>query len=234
MRALPPTRRFARQLAVAAAALMALVAPAPAQDRNWNTTFAATEAGHRVGNPAAATSLVMFVSYTCPHCAEFERQSEAALRAGYIRGGKVSVEMRHFIRNPVDLAAALVVECGPPDRFFARHRAMIGAQDRWMARATAASPAQQQRWSTGAVGARMRAIAADLDFHELMEPHGLTTAQIDRCLSDEARARAIATTSQDQGRRFAITGTPSFLLNGRLLEGVHSWSGLQPELDARS
>ena len=233
MRAFLPARLIAA-LAAAAAALLAAAGPAPAANGDWNTTYAATENGHRVGNPEAATRLVTFVSYTCPHCAEFEQQSDAALRLGYIRGGKVSLEVRHFIRNPIDLAAALATECGPPDRFFARHHAMLGAQEDWMRSATSATPAQQQRWSTGPAGARMRAIAADLDFYELMERHGLSTAQLDRCLSDEASARAIAAASQEQGERFAIPGTPSFLLNDELLEGVHGWAALQAALDARS
>jgi len=227
-----PPPRFAGVLAAAAAALLAFAAPAPAANGNWDTTYAATPAGHRVGNPEAATTLVTFISYTCPHCAAFEQQSEAALRMAYIRSGKVSVEVRHFIRNPVDLAAALTTECGAPGRFFARHRALLGTQDRWMARVQAATQAQQQRWSSGPVAQRMRAIAADLDFYELMEPHGLTTAQLDRCLSDEARASAIAAASQEQSRRYAVPGTPSFLVDGQLVEGVHSWSALQAALDA--
>ncbi len=220
-----------RRAMMVAAALLAVASPAVAQ--NWNTTFAATGVGHRVGNPEAATTLLTFVSYTCPHCAEFEQQSDAALRVGYIHPGKVLVEVRHLIRNPIDLAAALATECGPSPRFFARHRAMMGAHERWMAKARAATPAQQQRWSTGAMDGRMRAIASDLDFYELMEPFGLSIAQLDRCLTDEARARAIAATSQEEGARFGVTGTPSFAVDGALLEGVHTWPALQRVLDAR-
>lgn len=215
------------------AALLAIATPAVATEY-WNTTFASTQAGHRVGNPDAATTLVTFVSYTCPHCAEFEQQSDGPLRVGYIHPGKVLVEVRHLIRNPIDLAAALATECGPAPRFFARHRAMMSAHDRWMRRASAATPAQQQRWSTGAMGGRMRAIAGDLDFYQFMAPFGLSTAQLDRCLTDAARARAIATTSQEQSERFAIPGTPSFVVDGKLLEGVHTWSALQRALDERS
>ena len=40
--------------------------------QNWDATHVATDGGHRVGNPAATTQLITFVSYTCPHCANFE------------------------------------------------------------------------------------------------------------------------------------------------------------------
>lgn len=214
---------------------MALLATAPvamAANANWNTTFATTESGHRVGNPDAATHLIMFVSYSCPHCANFEKQADAPLRAGYIHSGKVSVEVRHVIRNPVDLAAALATECGPQERFFSRHRAMMLSHDDWMAKAQSATPAQQQRWMSGGLPSRMRAIASDLDFYELMEPRGLSRAALDRCLSDEARATEIAATSQAQGARYSIPGTPSFVINGELLPGVHDWAALRSALDA--
>ena len=222
-------KRFLLAIALAAIAPLAMAA-----NGNWNTTFTATENGHRVGNPAAAKHLMMFVSYTCPHCASFEKQADAPLRAGYVHSGKVSVEVRHLIRNPIDLAAALATECGASDDFFARHRAMMLAHETWMAKAQSATEAQQQRWSSGSLASRMRAIAADLDFYELMEPRGLSRAALDRCLSDEARASQIAATSQSESTRYSIPGTPSFALDGELLEGVHSWPALRSALDAAS
>lgn len=231
-----------RNLAIAGAlaalpfATAAPITPALAQSGNggWNTTYATTEGGHRVGNPEAATRLITFVSYSCPHCATFEKESEAALRAGYIQNGKLSLEVRHVIRNPIDLAAALATECGTGNGFFARHRAMMAAQPGWLATLGKATEAQQQRWTSGTLAARMQAIAADLDFYELMEPRGASRAQLDRCLADEARANAIVEHAAADSERYAIPGTPSFVVNGKLLEGVHRWSGLKPALDSAS
>jgi protein-disulfide isomerase len=199
--------------------------------RDWNQTFADTGKGHRMGNPAAPVQLIEFVSYTCPHCANFERQAEGALRLGYVGEGKVAVEVRHVIRNPVDLAAALVTECGPTDSFFANHRTMMLAHDQWMAKARAATPAQQARWGSGPVGQRMQAIANDLDFHELMAPRGLSVTQINTCLTNEARAEAIAEASRANSDEFGVQGTPSFVINNRLAPDVHSWDSLRPLLD---
>jgi protein-disulfide isomerase len=232
------TTKLKRVLAAGtlAAGLALAIAPgsqvaAQSANANWNTTFATTEGGHKVGNPQAQTSLIAFVSYSCPHCADFEKQSDAPLRAGYIQSGKLSLEVRHVIRNPIDLAAALATECGDKARFFERHRAVMLSHEKWMEKARSATPAQQQRWSTGDLPGRMRAIAGDLGFYELLEPRGLSRAQLDRCLSDEARANSIAQASQAQGQRFGIQGTPSFAINGRLLEGVHNWAQLQQALD---
>ena len=215
---------------ILAGMLLAAAPIAHAAAQNWNDTFEATAAGHRVGNPQASVKLIEFVSYTCPHCADFEKQADGPLRIGFIHDGSVEVEVRHVIRNPVDLAAVLATECGDPQKFFGNHRRMLHTQDDWLARAREATPAQQQRWNSGPVGQRMRAIASDLGFYDLMAARGLTVSELDRCLNDEARAQAIVDLSNASSAEFAVPGTPSFAVNGELLEGVHTWQSLEPAL----
>lgn len=223
-------------LALAAAALTVVAAvpdTAQAQNRrNWGTAMSETTGGHLLGNPQAATKLTVFISYSCPHCAAFELESDAPLRAAYIQPGKVSLEVRPFLRNVLDVAATLAVECGPENRFWANHRAMLRGQGRWLDVASNASAAQQQRWSTGEMGQRLRAVAADLGFYRLMEGRGYTRAQLDVCLNDEAGARALAARSQADGARYSIPGTPSMLINDRLQANVYDWASLRPLLDA--
>lgn len=226
--------RFLRLIIPAALlAVFATLAPAPAAAQDWNLTVSQSEFGHVVGNPDAAIKLSAFVSYTCPHCAAYERASDAPMRLGYLGLGHVQLEVRPLIRNSVDLAAALLAECGPTDKFFDNHRAIIFAQDEWMAKATSTTQAQQQRWASGSVASRMRAIAADLDFYDIMERRGYSRSETDQCLSNEARAAEIATDSQAESARYNVPGTPSFLLNGQLLDDVHDWAGIERALNAR-
>lgn len=222
--------------ALAALALAAAAAsPAAAQSqprRNWLTSFSETTGGHLMGNPQAATKLTVFISYSCPHCAAFELESDAPLRAAYIQPGTVSLEVRPFLRNILDVAATLAVECGPESRFWANHRAMLRGQERWMQAAVSATPAQQQRWNTGPVGQRLRAVASDMGWYPMMAQRGYSTAQLDQCLNDEAAARALSTRSQADGTRYNIPGTPAMLINDRLQANVFDWAALRPLLDA--
>ncbi len=48
--------------------------------------------------------LIEYGSYTCPHCAVFAKESEAELKGKMIRSGGLSLEYRHLIRDPADLA----------------------------------------------------------------------------------------------------------------------------------
>lgn len=226
------TLKFA-VIALAALSLATVPDAAQAQARrNWGTTFAETTGGHLLGNPQAATKVTVFISYSCPHCAAFEQASDAPMRVSYIQPGKVSLEVRPYLRNVLDIAATLAVECGPESRFWANHRTMLRAQGQWLQIAANASTAQQGRWNSGPLPQRLRAIAADLGFYRLMEPRGYSTAQLDRCLNDEPAARALAERSQADGTRYSIPGTPSILINDRLQADVFDWASLRPLLDA--
>lgn len=224
--------RFAAPLATLAAAVLSIAA-ASAQRGNWLTTVAVTPSGaHQIGNPAAPVKLVEYISYTCPHCAHFNKESDAPLRLAYVQPGKVQVEIRHLVRDPIDMTVAMMTNCGTPARFYLNHTLFLSTQDKWIARAQKASPAQQARWNTGANSARFRAIASDMGFYAMMEGRGYDRATIDRCFNDEALTRRLATMTAG-AREAGVNGTPGFLLNGTLLAGTYDWQSLKPQLDAR-
>lgn len=220
---------FARAAALAAIAVLL----SAAASGNWNTTVVETDGGHRIGNPEAKVRLIEFVSYTCPHCANFARDGDGALQLVYIGSGKTSVEVRHVVRNPVDLTAAVLANCGPAAKFPRNHAAFMLAQDKWLPIAAGATAGQQKRWYTGDGTSRRKAIAGDLGFYEIMLGRGYRRTEIDRCLSDEAAATRIAEVSVRDAKKWGISGTPSFAINGTLLAGTHDWRMLQPQLDAR-
>ena len=217
-----------RLAALAIAALFA-VAAAP----NWNTVVAEADGGHLIGNPKAKVHLVEFVSYTCDHCARFARDGDGALQLAYVGPGKVSREVRHIVRDPVDLTAAVLANCGAPAKFARNHAAFMLSQAKWMSTAAKTSKSQQQRWFAGDGTSRRRAIASDLGFYAIMAGRGYNRTAVDRCLSDEAAAKRIAETSASDAEKWNISGTPSFAIDGNLLAGTHDWRTLQPQLDAR-
>lgn len=220
--------RLTRIAALALAAVLSIAARP-----NWTATMAVTPSGsHVLGNPAAPVKVVEYVSYTCPHCAHFQQQSDTALRLAYVGPGKVSVEVRHFIRDPIDLTVAMLANCGDPKNFFHNHNAFLLSQDRWIARAQSASEAQKQRWTSGPTPARLRAIAGDLGLYATLEQRGLTRTTQDRCLADDARMRKIVGQTSE-GQNQGVEGTPSFMLNGVLLAGTHDWPSLELQIKAR-
>ncbi len=200
---------------------------------NWNNEVIKTAGGHRVGNPDAKVKLVAYESYTCPHCGEFERQGEGALRIVYIHGGDLSLEVRHIIRDPIDLTVAVLANCGSPDKFFGNHAAFMLGQNAWLDKADKATKGQVDRWNSGTMSARRRAIAADLGFYTVMANRGYERPEVDRCLNDNVKADALSRQSKANGDTPGVDGTPTFAINGTVLDDVHTWRSLQTALDGR-
>ena len=198
-------------LALAGAGTLAL--SASAQDRpmlpggNWAGMLDETDGGHRFGNPEAKTRLVEFMSYTCSHCATFAREGDGAIKLTLVPTGRFSYEIRHLIRDPIDLTATLLTHCGDPKRFGGNHEAIMYRYDEWIEKARKTTQAQRSRWQFGSLSARFQAIASDLDFYDIMETRGYERAEIDQCLTDEAKASALADRSAASPARPASCST---------------------------
>src|SRR6476469_2811308 len=116
-------KAVAKSILLGAMAALALVGAGPAKraapsaaggPNNWNAVVSrTTHDSYVLGNPNAKLKLVAFISYTCPHCAAFDKEAEAPLRLTLIGTGKGSLEVRSFLRDPVDLTVAMLTHCGP-------------------------------------------------------------------------------------------------------------------------
>ncbi len=228
--------RFMRMATVAVAGLASLVAvAAPAAEKaNWTATVTVTENGsHVLGNPDAPVKLTEFVSYTCPHCATFQREADAPMRLAYVMPGKLSVKIQHIVRDPIDLTVAMLVNCGDPDGFFKRHHIFLHDQDKWLTKMGGTSEAQRKRWQSGEIASRLQAIADDFDFYAIMAHLGYSRGAVNRCLADKATAERIVAQGE-AARKLGVAGTPSFALNGALLAATHDWQSLNVQLSART
>lgn len=216
--------------AVPLPAVPAPAAPAPYAKRDWAAAVAVTpQGGHLIGNPAAATKLVEYASYTCPHCALFAAEAKAGL-IPLIRSGKTSVEYRHMIRDPLDLAAVVVARCGGPRRFAKLNEAIFAAQGTWLERGMAFAQTNRATLAAADPGAQLRGLAEGAGLLAVGRAQGLTDVALQRCFADKAgldRLLGIARAVPAE-----VTATPGFFVNGRYT-GVHEWSRLQPLLAAR-
>ncbi|MGX7952204.1 DsbA family protein [Tsuneonella sp. HG249] len=217
---------------LALAGIAAIAATTALAASNWLTTVDTAGGGHRIGNPAAKVKLTEFVSYTCTHCGEFAQEGSNALDV-YVATGKVQLDVRHVVRDPVDLTAAMLANCGPAAKFPRNHAALILSQPKWLPVAQRATAGQKSRWYNGPGPERRRAIAADLKFYDTMIGRGYERVALDRCLSDEALAKRLTDQSAADGKKWGVTSTPSFAIDGTMLAGTSTWNVLQVQLDAR-
>jgi protein-disulfide isomerase len=81
------------------------------------------------------------------------------------------------------------------------------------------SPAQQ--FSTIADIAGLKQFAA---------LRGVPRAKADACLADEAAVNQLVQMNSDAGSNYNIPGTPSFLINGTLVDQTATWEALEPKI----
>ncbi len=222
-------RHVAVTLLVLAALTTGSVNAAPA----WNFTVTQTPDGsHVLGNPQAKVKLTEYVSYTCPHCAHFQAEADGSLHLSYVGSGNVSIEVKHMLRDPIDLAVALLTNCGPKEKFFGNHDVFMRRQQEWIQPLMTATEAQRTRWSTGDNITRLRAIASDFKLYAIMESRGYTRPALDHCLADKPQADRLAA-QRKAALDFGVDSTPSFAIDGVLLAGTHDWETLEPQLKVR-
>ena len=212
----------------AADPIAAVAAPA---GTTWSQTVTATPDGFVMGNPDAPLKLVEFGSFTCSHCAEFSAASHEPLKRDFIDTGRVSFELRPFVRDPLDLMLATTAVCAGAERFFPLSEAIFAAQNELIGGAQAA-PNAAQTIANLPEAERFPSLARAWGLDRFFAARGLTAADVNRCLADTAALEAREASARRNGEQYEIAGTPSFLLNGTLLQNVGTWEQLRERLQA--
>jgi protein-disulfide isomerase len=206
----------------------------PPANGDWSQVVTATPAGgFMMGNPNAAVKLVEYGSMTCPHCREFDETGMQPLIDQYVKTGRVSFEFRNYVRDPYDLAGALIARCNGPKGFFPLTRAMFKDQPKWMAKLQTVPAEQQQALATLGPDRQFIEIAKMAGFQQWAAQRGLPSAKSSTCLSNEQEINRLVQMTSDTNSEFPeFPGTPSFTINGKLLDRAGSWALLEPQLKA--
>ena len=164
-----------------------------------------------MGDEAAPITLIEYASYTCPHCQRFHKDVFPKLKADYIDTGKVKFVYREVYFDGPGLWAGMMARCGGRERFFGLVDLIYENQRTW----TQGEPTQ---------------IAANLK--KMGKLAGLSDEQLDACLADGEKARAMTALFQENAQNDGIRATPSFVIDGKL-ESNMSYGELQALLDAK-
>jgi protein-disulfide isomerase len=218
---------------VAALDAAAPIAQVRAPTGDWTQIVAATpEGGFRMGNPNAKVKLVEFSSLTCPHCAAFSAEGFPTVRDKYVKSGQVSFEIRNFVRDGLDLTAALLARCGGPTPYFLLTEQMFAAQRDWFTKLQAMPAAEQQKLQ-GATPQQMRhAYAQGAGLIQFVKIRGVPEAKAQACLDNEAEVNRLTGMVSAANSAYEIQGTPTFIINGAVVPDIATWEGLEPRLRA--
>jgi protein-disulfide isomerase len=165
----------------------------------------ATSGDMSQGSAAAKVQVIEYASLSCPHCARFNNDVFPAFKKKYIDTGLVHYTFREFLTEPVAVAAsgALLARCAGKDKYFPVLDAVFHGQE--------------EIYRTGdAHGVLLR----------IAESTGMTEAQFDKCVGDEEAQKALAKRVQGYADKEKIAATPTFLINGKKLEGEQTMATL--------
>ncbi len=200
-----------RALLVAAAWLVTLPGPRPRTGLR-QTPDPDPIAARAKGRVDAPVTVYEMSDFQCPYCREFALATMPLLEREYIQPGKVRFVYVNLpltsLHNNAASAAEVALCAARQRRFWPMHDLLFRHQDQW---ATLASP---------------RAVLLALG-----DSAGLDRARLTRCVASGATAAAVRADAE-RARRSGATSTPTFYIEGALLEGAAPVSVFRTVLDS--
>ncbi len=153
---------------------------------------------HTMGNPKAPITVVEYAAPVCPICAGFTVNEFPAFKREFIDTGRVFFIFRVYPLRPQDGAIEGIARCLPKDRYFPYIEMMFREQPQW-----------------------------DPDGHDIANPEdaitklaareSLTPEKAKACMTDPVQLERINQVAQDAQVRYQIEGTPTFVMNGQVV-----------------
>jgi protein-disulfide isomerase len=208
-----------------------VAAVAPPSGQQWSDVVSETpDGGYRMGNPNAPIKLVEYGSRTCPHCALFDAEGVPKLKSQYVSTGKVSYEFRDYpVHASLDMAPILLGRCVDPSSYFPMLDQMMANQQTLLANTTSLDQNALQGLSPSQVTVYL---AEHLGYLDFVKARGVPEAKARACLNDKAAIEGVAQRTSDANQNYNITGTPTFILNGRVLPNTGEWEQVEQALKA--
>ncbi len=153
-----------------------------------------------LGSANAPITIVEYSSLTCPHCANFHKNTLPQLRESWIDTGRARLVYRHFPFDGAALRAALVANCLEGKRHFTFLDALFRGQDLW---ARAPDPVAALKRIAGLAG--------------------LSPEKFEACVADKEEMQLILARMQEGRDTYGVNSTPTFFINGRKVTGAVSF-----------
>ena len=161
-----------------------------------------------LGDANAPVTIIEYSSLTCPHCANFHKNTLPEVKENWIETGRARIVYRHFPFDALGLRAAMVANCIEGDRHFSFLDALFYGQELWT----------RAKDPLGAL-AQVAALA------------GLDKATFDACIADEAELERILIRAKDARETYGVNSTPTFIINGTKVQGAVGYDEFNKALE---
>lgn len=164
-----------------------------------------------LGNANAKVTVIEYASASCIHCGRWNNEVFPAFKKKYIDTGRVHYVYREFLTEPAQVAAAsfLLARCAGKDKYFSVLDSVYHSQE--------------EMFTTGDFRGVLLRIA---------QSSGLNEDQFNACVSDEKALKALNARVEKYAADAKITGTPTFVINGKKAGGEDGGELSMAQLDA--
>lgn len=168
--------------------------------------------GYVIGSDSAPVTIVEYADFQCPACGDFDNVQWPSVYEQLVATGKVRWIFKDW---PIDglhanarLAAHAAACADDQGKFWPMKARLYAYQGRWA-------------FGSGQYG----------KFRDYIKEVGADQSQWDACMQDTRHAGRIQATSEE-GSRLGVNSTPTFLIGGRLYEGVQPSDALRRMVDS--
>ena len=165
------------------------------------TVINITEDDFYIGEENAPITIIEYSSLSCHHCANFHNNTLGDLKKEYVDTGKVKFVFRDFPFDYPALLGSMVLQCVPNDVRYVYMNALFLLQNDWVVRENTVTKKE---------------------LFKIMQSGGMTKEIFDSCISNTDIENRILQGLMDVQNEYKIKSTPSFLINGNLIEGNKS------------
>jgi protein-disulfide isomerase len=164
-----------------------------------------------MGDPNAPVKIIEYSDFQCPYCARFTKETEQALIDAYIATGKVYFEYHSFgaFIGQESVRAAEAAYCaGDQGKFWEMHDTLFANQ----------KGENQGDFADKYLNAFAKSLSLDMNAFNDCFNSGKYANQVSKDGTQAAQA--------------GVQATPSFVINGKLLEGAQPFSAFQAAIEA--
>ena len=164
-----------------------------------------------LGQDKAIIKIKVFSSLTCPHCANFHTEVVPEIKKEYIDTGKVQLIFIDFPLDQVAFNASKALHCLDSKEKITFLDIVYETQQKWT------------------IGSDIDEINNNLK--KIVKNLGISSAQFDKCLIDEAISDKILSGRIDANRKYSIDSTPTIVINEKKLEGSANFKNIEKEIE---
>ena len=151
-----------------------------------------------IGEENAPITIIEYASLSCGHCADFHTNTLNDIKKEYVDKGLVKFVFRDFPFNYPALLGSMVIRCIPGDVRYDYMNALFQLQPNWVKKENAKTTQE---------------------LFKIMQSGGMTKEEFDNCITNIDLENEILEGVMGAQNEFNIKSTPSFIINGTLIEG---------------